>query len=96
MPKGRRRFTKEFKLQVIDEIARGKSLAQAASDYNITKSMICKWRRQYEKIPEPITTVTSNIFTYDARISESEKLVGRLVIENELLKKALKQPKSKC
>ena len=48
-PVKRRGITREFKLQVLREIAAGKSQAQAARDYQVTETAIYKWRREYAK-----------------------------------------------
>lgn len=85
----RRKFTREFKLQIINEVAAGKSLAQAAREYNIGAGMIAKWRQEYERNPEGAFAGNGNIANYDAKIAELERMVGRLTMENELLKKAL-------
>jgi len=85
----RRKFTREFKLQILNEIAAGKSIAQAAREHNINGAMIHKWRHQYEKNPKGAFAGSGNISTYEAKIAELERMVGRLTMENDLLKKVL-------
>jgi transposase-like protein len=41
----RRTFTRDFKLQVIREVAAGKSQAQVAREYQVSDNTISKWRR---------------------------------------------------
>jgi len=48
MSKIRRQFTKEFKLQVLREVAAGKTLAQAAREHAVHPNLIGKWRQQLE------------------------------------------------
>lgn len=45
----RRQFTKEFKLQVIREVEAGKSVAQAAREYQLHQNTIIKWRKLYQQ-----------------------------------------------
>ena len=49
MSLSRRRFSKEFKLQVIREVEAGKSLAQAAREHEIHVNLIAKWRELLSK-----------------------------------------------
>ena len=46
----RRVFRREFKLQVLREVAAGKSQAQAAREYQVCESTIHKWREQLRQI----------------------------------------------
>jgi len=89
MSKSRRKFTKEFKVQVLNEIAAGKTIAQAAREYNIHETLISKWRTEYEKNPESAFSGNGNIASAEAKIAELERMVGRLTMENDLLKKVL-------
>ena len=85
----RRTFTREFKLQVIREIQAGKSQAQAAREYQITDNTIAKWRRQYSRYKEKAFAGNGRAYTDEARMAELERMVGRLTMENDLLKKLL-------
>jgi transposase len=48
----RRRFTREFKRQVLREIEVGKSIAQAAREHAIHPNQIGKWRREHARYAE--------------------------------------------
>ena len=85
----RRAFTKEFKLQVIAEVDAGKPQAQVAREHQVTANMIAKWRRQLRQYKEHAFSGRGQAYTDEARISELERMVGRLTMENDLLKKAL-------
>ena len=45
----RRRFTREFKLQIIREIETGKSIAQVAREQEIHPNLITRWRSLREQ-----------------------------------------------
>ena len=89
----RRVFTREFKLQVVHEIEAGKSQAQAAREYQIGDNTLSRWRKQYRKNRERAFAGNGNAYTDEARIGELERMVGRLTMENDLLKKLLQRLK---
>lgn len=85
----RRRFTKEFKLQVVREIEAGKALAQAAREHQIHPTLISKWQRQHQRYAERAFAGNGHAYTEEARTSELERMVGQLTMENAFLKKVL-------
>ena len=85
----RREFTREFKLQVIREIDAGKSQAQVARQYQVNANTIAKWRRLHHQYKDQAFAGNGKAYTDEARIAELERMVGRLTMENDLLKKAL-------
>jgi transposase len=89
--KHRRQFTREFKLQVLAEIAAGKSIAQAAREHQLHPTLIGRWQKQHRQYPDRAFSGNGRTYTDDARIAELERLVGRLTMENDLLKKALQR-----
>ena len=89
-PGKRRTYTREFKLKVLAEIEAGKSQAQAARDYQLTEIAIYKWRQQFKKYKEQAFAGSGKAYTDEARLHELERMVGRLTMENDFLKKLLK------
>lgn len=87
----RRIFTREFKLQVIREVELGKTQAQAAREYQVTETTISKWRKQHRKYSERAFAGRGRSYTDEARTAELERMVGRLTMENDLLKKLLEK-----
>jgi len=85
----RREFTKEFKLQVVAEVDAGKPQAQVAREHQVTANTIAKWRKQLRQYKEHAFNGRGKVYTDEARIGELERMVGRLTMENDLLKKAL-------
>ena len=90
----RRSFTREFKLQVLREIEAGKTQNQVAREYQLSDSVITRWRAQFLKYKEKAFAGRGKAYTDDARISELERMVGRLTMENDLLKKLLRKLES--
>lgn len=88
----RRIFTREFKLQVLREIEAGtKTQAQAAREYQLSDTAIYNWRKEYSKYKHRAFAGRGHAYTDEARISELERMVGRLTMENEFLKKLLQK-----
>lgn len=92
--KHRRQFSREFKLQVLAEITAGKSLAQAAREHQLSPTLINRWQKQYRQYPKQSFPGNGRAYTDEARIAELERMVGRLTMENDLLKKALQRLQS--
>ena len=86
--RNQRSFSIEFKRQVIEELLSGESgPAQICRRYNISSSLLYHWKRQYSRGKfnnEPIEEAALK-----DRIEKLERLVGRLTLENEFLKKGL-------
>jgi transposase len=85
----RRQFTKDFKLQVIREVEAGKSVAQAAREHQLHPNTIIKWRQLHQQYAERAFAGNGQTYKDEARTAELERMVGRLTMENDLLKKAL-------
>jgi len=88
----RRKFSAEFKLDTVMEGGRGqKSIAQICRERDITEALYYKWKQRFEDQAVEIfedqrhTAVSDD---RDQRIAELERMVGRLTMENEILKKA--------
>jgi len=88
-PSKRRTYTREFKLKVLGEIEAGKSQAQAAREYQLTETAIYKWRQQLNRYQDKAFAGQGKAYTDEARLHELERMVGRLTMENDFLKKLL-------
>jgi transposase-like protein len=87
----RRIFTREFKLRVIREVESGKSQAEVARAYQLTDQAIAKWRRDHHRYQQKAFAGHGHAYTDDARVSELERKVGQLTMENDFLKKLLQK-----
>jgi len=86
--KNQRTFSQEFKRQIVEELLSGESRpAQLCRRHNISSSLLYHWKNQYSRGKfnnEPIEEAALK-----DRIEKLERLVGRLTLENEFLKKGL-------
>jgi transposase len=86
--RNQRSFGVEFKRQVIEELLSGESRpAQLCRRYNISSSLLYHWKRQYSK--GKFNNEPTEEGALRDRIEKLERLVGKLTLENEFLKKGL-------
>ena len=86
--RNQRSFSLEFKRQVVEELLSGQSsAAQLCRRHNIGSSLLYHWKKQYSLGKfnnEPIEEAALK-----DRVEQLERLVGKLTLENEFLKKGL-------
>ena len=87
----RRAFSRDFKLQVVREVEAGKSQAQIAREHRISQTLISRWCRHRRRYKERAFAGKGHAYTDDARIGALERMVGKLTMENDLLKKVLQK-----
>ena len=89
--KSRRRFSAEFKLDTVIEGLHGeKSIAQICRERDISESLYHKWKALFQERAVEIFQDRRSCAEDDQerQVAELERLVGRLTMENEVLKKA--------
>lgn len=72
-----KRYTDEFKKQIVNLINSGKSIGEVASEYKIAKSTVHKWTRDFNN---------SNSFKAKDNLTDDEKELIKLKKENQQLK----------
>ena len=87
-----RTFSREFKFAIVREIMRGeRGPVQICRQHGLNERVVLRWRREVAErgddafIPQLATEADAQA----VRIAELERLVGRLTVENEALKKGL-------
>jgi len=87
----RRRFSSDFKLQCVLDILSGrKTPAQTCRENSVSESALCRWRQQFiERAPKIFENGSSAVSAEAQRISDLERLVGKLSLELEASKKLL-------
>ena len=91
----RRDFTKEFKLKVLAELDGGMGMAQISRKYGINTTPSVAGENNFVNIKTKPLPAAARPYTDEARIAELERMVGRLTMENDLLKKALQRLNNK-
>jgi transposase len=86
--RNQRNFSIEFKRQVLEELlSRQSSAAQLCRRYNISSSLLYHWKRQYSR--GKFNNEPTQEAALKDRVEQLERLVGKLTLENEFLKKGL-------
>ncbi len=86
----RRRFSAEFKAGVVlDLISGAKSQAQVCREHELNPNLVCRWKAEFlQRAPELFQSKDRDD-AEQATAAQLERMVGRLTMENALLKKAL-------
>jgi len=90
-PRKHRTFSADFKLDTVMESFRGeKSVAQICRERNIKDALYYKWRERFLERAADIFADQRNTAKQEdeTRMAELEQMVGKLAMENEILKKA--------
>jgi transposase-like protein len=92
MSKQRRQYTPEFKVEVVLEGLGGeKSIAEVCRERDITDSLYYSWRDQFLARAPTIFAKSAEQAKAEAvqeeHIGDLERMVGKLALENEVLKK---------
>ena len=92
--KNRRSFSLEFKRQIVEELLSGESgTAQLCRRYNISPGLLYHWKRQYSR--GKFNNEPTEEAALKDRIEKLERLVGKLTLENEFLKRGLQNSLSR-
>jgi transposase len=86
-----RKFTREFKLEAIRQLASGKSFAQLARQLELHENVLRRWQREYEKQPGRAFPGKGQGSLGLDREAELERKIGQMTLENDFLKKALQR-----
>jgi transposase-like protein len=99
---GKRRFSPEFKIAAVRRVNEGESPHAVARDLDVNAALLWKWRKQVtqegeralKEIGRPKGSKVRAEATegsYQRRIAELERLVGRQQMEIRFLDRALRQ-----
>ncbi len=87
--RAKRIFSVAFKRQVVEELlSRSATMGQLSRRYEISAGLIGYWRNKYAE-GKFVEGKSANVKALEAKIKELEQMVGRLTMDNELLKKAM-------
>lgn len=89
-----KQYSAELKTQVVLEVLKGhKSLAQVCREYEVAADLVCHWRDVFlERAPQAFADPRSSgkASKEQEQIAELERMVGRLTMELDASKKALR------
>lgn len=85
----RRRFSSEFKSRLVLDILTGvESQAEACRKHSLSPTILGIWKTRFLERAHIIFESDSSRSDESARIAELEQTLGRMTMENEILKKA--------
>ncbi len=84
-----RRFTQDFKRSVVEQLlSETVGPAELCRRYTISSGQLYTWKRQYAD--GKLNAEPSREAELTARVQELERLLGKVTLENEFLKKAVR------
>ena len=97
MSKERRKFSRDFKLKVVQAYESGVSAVELSRQFEIHPNVIYNWSCEYRRDPAKAFTSSTkgddSVEANERRIAELERMLGRLSLENDFFKKALTHAK---
>jgi transposase-like protein len=85
----RRQFTPEFKARVVLDILTGvQSQAETCRKHGLGANLVALWKTAFLERAHLIFDGDSARSAEQARVAELEQVLGRMTLENEILKKA--------
>ena len=85
----RRQFTPDFKAKVVLDVLTGvQSQAETCRKHGLGPNLLALWKTAFIEKAHLIFDGDSTRSAEQARIAELEQVLGRMTLENEILKKA--------
>ncbi len=85
----RRQFTPEFKARVVLDILTGvQSQAEACRKHSLGANLLALWKTTFVERAHLVFDSEAARSAEQVRIAELEQVLGRVTLENEILKKA--------
>lgn len=89
MRERRQQFKPEFKARIVIELLTGEtSMARACQKYHLKQPVVSRWKTDFLARAPEVFAGNSQHEADQERIAELERLVGRLTMQLEILKKA--------
>jgi len=84
----RRKYSKDFKIEMVESALKGRSILELAKENDIYPKLITRWKRQYLDGKFHGTSAgDTELRKLKLKICELEQMVGKLTMENYLFKK---------
>ena len=88
MKRQRRSFDNDFKRQVVESIVSGSATqAELAREHGISPVVINRWKKEYKAGKFFENVDSKDLAKLELRVRELERLLGKLTLENEMLKR---------
>ena len=88
--RARRSFDRQFKREITEAIVSDKiSQLEVSRKYNISPVVVSRWKKEYY-LGKFFENTNPDYTRIQVRIKELERMVGRLTMENDVLKEMVK------
>jgi transposase-like protein len=85
----RRQFTPEFKARIVRDVLSGvQSQAEVCRKHALSPTLLATWKTAFLERAHTVFQSDETRSAEQARIADLERVLGRLTLENEILKKA--------
>jgi transposase len=85
----RRKFTKEFKIAALRQLDSGISIAAVARSCEINPSLLHRWRRDFQQLPEHAFPGLGRKRADENRVAELERKIGQQVFGDRFFETVL-------
>ena len=89
MPRVYRRFSREFKMQIVAAVLQGAAVSIVAKANDLHPELVRKWVRDFRQYQKDAFAGRGRAYTDDAKIAQLERQLGQVAAENIALKKSL-------
>jgi transposase len=85
----KKNYNNSFKFKVVIEVIRGDlTIAEVISKYQISKSVIHKWKKQFLDHGASVFSIKDSISQEEANIKKLHATIGKLKVENDFYRQA--------
>ena len=87
----RRKFTREFKLDAIERLESGASVAAVARALEVSPSLLQRWRQEFRESPGRVFPGGGQRRLDADRVAQLERKIGQQTLEIDFLKRCLQR-----
>ena len=83
----RRKYTQEFKEEIVQRALSGERVLELGKENNISPGLINRWKRQYLDGELISNNTDQEVKKLQTQVAKLEQMIGKLTMENYILKK---------
>src|SRR5499425_385471 len=87
----RRRFTREFKLEAVQRLETGVSVAEVSRAFEVNPNVLHRWRREFRQGPGNAFPGLGKRRWEEGRLAQLERKIGQQALEIDFLKGCLQR-----